>query len=32
MVMGGYIAHHQVYTIFQGLPGQVPITRATHGQ
>ena len=30
MVMGGYIAHHQVYTIFQGLPRQVPPDHMCH--
>jgi len=28
--MGGYIAHHQVYTIFQGLPRQVPPDHMCH--
>ena len=33
MVVGGYIAHHQVHTIFQPLPGKfLPITCATNGQ
>jgi len=30
MVMGGYIVHHQVYTIFQGLPRQVPPDHMCH--
>ena len=30
MVMGGYIAHHQVYTTFQGLPRQVPPDHMCH--
>ena len=28
--MGGYIAHHQVYTIFQGLPRQAPPDHMCH--
>ena len=30
MVMSGYIAHHQVYTIFQGSPRQVPADHMCH--
>jgi hypothetical protein len=30
MVMGGYIAHHQVHTIFQALPRQVPPDHMCH--
>ena len=30
MVVGGYIAHHQVHTIFQGLPRQVPPDHMCH--
>ena len=30
MLMGGFIAHHQVYTIFQGLPRQVPPGHMCH--
>ena len=32
MVVGGYIAHHQVHTVTR-YPGKfLPITCATHGQ
>ena len=30
MVMDGYVAYHQVYTIFQGLPRQVPPDHMCH--
>ena len=30
MVVGGFIAHHQVYAIFQGLPRQVPPDHMCH--
>ena len=30
MVMDGFIAHHQVYTIYQGLPRQAPPDHMCH--